>query len=676
MSISAPYAFIPLSEFVYEPDWAPYVSHDVPFQDGVSGVLEIDLKTHAPLLVGGARRAARDDRAGEVWPASTNKPGDWMIPSSSLTGTLRNVIEIATFGAMKQVDDKKFAFRDIDHEKAYRQRLVTTVRSPGRLVYQSNVKFGWLRRVGSDLILRSCRGAKIQFEELGKFFPEVWLPPEKYLKNLNSNSEKREYKNLRNLAKISTATERYQWWEERKLSLLHNFRYDHDKLRRHRSLDRAGNEGFLTYARAWFAEHGEPGQIVFTGKMQDGVDRRSKKNEWVFFDQPAVGESVTDDDILLTHNEVDLFYRTHEPAPGKPGHALWGARWKSRLENRKEAVPVFWVGDRHRDDSRAPITLGFAQLLKISNDRSIGSMVPEAHKSKKLSFADLLFGVKAETSGKGLRRRVSSTSASLTGKVCSKHGVVLLSPKPTYYPTYVRQPARRNRNNDLTVIGETLASYSELAHLDDNERNALRGEVLNPQISGYKRYPAKLADLTTAAPQDNGIGRSVRQDLNMLEPDGSGAFQIVFHNLRPVELGALLWALTWGEGITEKPMYCHQIGMGRPFGMGQVSFSIQGAKLIEGAQTDYARPASLACWVQNLIIQFSNHMDGALSAAGEASLWRETDQVQMLLAMASPAIGDQNLELLRPMALQEFARKKRARFALAPYPRDDAYDPH
>ncbi|AXY00928.1 hypothetical protein D1115_06495 [Vibrio alfacsensis] len=43
-SVHAPYHFVPLSKWVYMPDWAHLVSHDHPFEDGHSGVIEYKLK--------------------------------------------------------------------------------------------------------------------------------------------------------------------------------------------------------------------------------------------------------------------------------------------------------------------------------------------------------------------------------------------------------------------------------------------------------------------------------------------------------------------------------------------------------------------------------------------------------------------------------------------------------
>ena len=42
-TIKAPFNFVPLSDKVFFPDWADKISHDIPFEDGVSGTIELTL---------------------------------------------------------------------------------------------------------------------------------------------------------------------------------------------------------------------------------------------------------------------------------------------------------------------------------------------------------------------------------------------------------------------------------------------------------------------------------------------------------------------------------------------------------------------------------------------------------------------------------------------------------
>ncbi len=52
-AISAPYNFVPLSDYVHIPEWSKRASHDWPFEDGLSGEIHYTLVAESPLLVGG-----------------------------------------------------------------------------------------------------------------------------------------------------------------------------------------------------------------------------------------------------------------------------------------------------------------------------------------------------------------------------------------------------------------------------------------------------------------------------------------------------------------------------------------------------------------------------------------------------------------------------------------------
>lgn len=111
--VHAPYHFVPLSKWVYMPDWAHLVSHDVPFEDGISGVIDYTLTNNTPLCVGDKQ----EKRPGEPVHVSFAKDplGRPLIPSSSIKGMIRSVLEIASFGKFNQIDDHHFSSRDISN---------------------------------------------------------------------------------------------------------------------------------------------------------------------------------------------------------------------------------------------------------------------------------------------------------------------------------------------------------------------------------------------------------------------------------------------------------------------------------------------------------------------------------------------------------------------------------
>ncbi len=98
------------------------------------------------------------------------------------------------------------------------------------------------------------------------------------------------------------------------------------------------------------------------------------------------------------------------------------------------------------------------------------------------------------------------------------------------------------------------------------EIHSLYGKEQN-QTNGRKRYVMKDS-------VHGNVGSKKSESTSELRPLNSGAtFNgiVYFHNLLPVELGALLSALTF-FGAEDK--FCHQMGQGKPYGYGRVSLSL------------------------------------------------------------------------------------------------------
>ena len=140
MSVTAPYRFVPLSNLIVYPDWSEKVSHDKPFRDGVSGEMTVTLKNKTPLCVGGEQSPATATSAGKVHFFKT-PAGRPAIPGSSLKGMLKNVLEIASFSPMRQVEDQKLGVRDLTNANNFYMSRITNAQS-GWLRYDE--KKGWL----------------------------------------------------------------------------------------------------------------------------------------------------------------------------------------------------------------------------------------------------------------------------------------------------------------------------------------------------------------------------------------------------------------------------------------------------------------------------------------------------------------------------------------------------
>ena len=134
-AIPSPYYFVPLEDYVYLPEWGGGVSHDIPFSDGLSGELEIEVEAMRPIYVRNtaekpadlkrfhsSSREHPDAQATaqfKEW-ASFYKLGDrYAIPATSIRGAIRNVIKIASFGSFREAvsdhpeNDERYSVRDL-----------------------------------------------------------------------------------------------------------------------------------------------------------------------------------------------------------------------------------------------------------------------------------------------------------------------------------------------------------------------------------------------------------------------------------------------------------------------------------------------------------------------------------------------------------------------------------
>lgn len=99
--IKAPFNFVPLNEKVFFPNWADQVSHDIPFSDGESGVIELELEAMTPIFVrNGHTKEDAEAKNDDYISFSKDSDGNYFIPATSVKGMIRNVLEIISFGKM------------------------------------------------------------------------------------------------------------------------------------------------------------------------------------------------------------------------------------------------------------------------------------------------------------------------------------------------------------------------------------------------------------------------------------------------------------------------------------------------------------------------------------------------------------------------------------------------
>ena len=704
MPIRAPYRFIPISAWVHEPEWAKDVSIDRPFEDGLSGWLDIEIEARTPILVG-----SEPKKEGGVNHVRFFKlpNGDYAIPGSGIRGAMRSVLEIASFGRAAFVEDVRYGIRDVTKraEAIYQDRLVEDCGHgavPGWSAplprSQPKSRAGWLRRekdaAGKEVwFLCPCDYARISVTELDKLKPGIELA----------------------FRPRASAKERYRAWNgarDAKLSIGPR-QYFPRVWKQGRPTDPYLPTVGIKYAEATKLAPGAigiDGVLVFTGKTAKGLHTRpstladqdqyygKKKHEFFFYNRAK-------SDIDVTHLRKDFEF-IHAARPGYPAAESWEF-WEATFKSGKE-IPVFFLC---RDgmamtappsDTQDISAIGLAMMFRLPHESTSFDLLNNASASHTNGSArdlpTLLFGClpgdevgesdSNKPTVKGLKGRVSFEPALVKAEAgfpkeenLEDMRTVLASPKAQFYPAYVRQ-----KGINGSLAGGTFASYTPVDTGQDF--------VKFPELSGRKRYPVK--ELNRERLHDR--GRASDDMLVVLHPLSEGTKfggRVRFHNLKPEELGALvfalrLWAPSWGE---RRPELRHKLGMGKPYGLGDVDIKITGARIeanelhkgdrhfiATGAKPDEDRKAAEA-----YANTFAEHMDQAFRSEQtkrkhpgetvEPAPWEKSEQIEQLLALADAEFA-KGLDLtymnLLPGRGNEFQNAKRNGLVFPPNPRRSA----
>lgn len=640
--IVAPYNFVPLSDRVFFPDWAGQASQDVPFEDGISGTLKLRIEARTPLFVRGARDPERFFRTEDGLVA---------IPGSALRGMLRNVVEIASFGKLTRLNDHTYGLRDLHNHRLYVSHMAGILPTPdGRKIPMPLVGAGWLRRKGVDeegnpvAEIRPCRFAKIEYRRLlevarSRGVGSAFRPGER-----------------------QSAVSKYRAWGGASRDVEVTVR----PLREALHQGRVGEFGVVERV-------GGPtrGTLVFTGQPSrwdaNAAPRRGgghpKHHDFVFHGDLGATLPVPPEVLRafrFVHSDRSQQHRSTE-APNEE----W-AWWKDRFD-RDEPVPVFYLLHGKGPREGRLRAFGLAMMFRLAYDKSTRAAArgtqPAAWEGERpisrLDLAETLFGHvpldarddddRAERSG-ALKGRVSIGLATPVGPVAEDaiRRVVLGAPRASYYPNYVEQ-------GPAGTAGEVPAR----AEGKPDYRTFMDPDV---RIRGWKRYRPQLTPANPPPPRTS-TGGEARSDkiwttFTPLKAGTVFSANVRFHNVRPAELGALLWALDFG-GASDA---VHLLGMARSLGYGSVRLTVDGHRCVavkEGAPVDLA-----ACRRT-----FEDTMEAWARAERIEGGWRGSRQVHELLSCAVPSPDAESVRSMlldHPQWRNEFTAAKAEGLALRP----------
>jgi CRISPR-associated protein (TIGR03986 family) len=565
---------VPLSDKVVIPEWGDKVSHDLPFRDGVSGELELTITAKTDILVGGTQNN------GHVHFFQT-PDGKYTIPGSSLRGMFRNVMEIATFSRMSAVDEKSYGLRDISKSGNVYQSRVTGA---------GKVKTGFLKMSNKKITLIPCDMARLDHRDL-----EDWLPRRDTRSPIfTSNRHKR-------------VSDKYQHWKTLTASITAtdgSFLCDIEKV----------TTEYVTEHRVFKIGSGEiTAYPVFTGQISDCTQGRTdeekakkKHKDFVFYNQQP--EKAIDVNAYDRNAWKDFLFIHHDVEESSNTDMSWPNYWRGEFRAGRQ-VPVFYLqSDPTAETGR--LQIGLAYLPKLAGDFSIYDMIrhtSDQHLQEKgFDFTSLVFGRVGKEPDDALKGRVYFEPAILQGDatpVPNPPPTILNGAKPSYFPNYIKQTTTSEGNKLAT--GKNYATY------------LLTDENQNPQIRGWKRYPARPEYKPEPVPAGND-NTNVQTRLHVLPKDTLFKSRVIFHNLKPEELGALLWSIHL-EG------HRHGLGMGKSFGAGQVTVDIgwDAQKLVCNDPNNSVDDQKI----------YSSKFMAYIEKRLGGQKWNDTEQVRSLLAM-------------------------------------------
>lgn len=538
--IVVPYNFIPLSSWVFHPDWAEDTFHDVPFSDGLSGRIDYELKNYSPLCVG---HAVKEEKTSEgvkkhlIW--ETDPEGNLVIPGSSIKGMLRTALEIVSFGRMQFFYDRKHAFR----------LSIGEVKGP-------NSQYDLI-----PVFLRPCTEGGWEYFEVD-YIPDnkpccASVSAEDLSKLLGTSREVIE--GARAKEKFEFLYKKFRLSKDAPMPLLHaklESRSGYSKAQKKKEEDKhlttwnvpatiSVNAGDDTNCVGMFLFMNK--NIANDGKGKDKANRftdyffyvRKKENLDNKLMWKPVSKELVDDlnqSLPLVKADSDgvkddnLYNFNHSHMNEKYGFPVWYL--KSKTGNRGEA-------------------LGFCQVMRRNRSLSVGEIVKKQSAAQnkddlnRPDLTDLMFGYLDDNNKTGAGSRVGfSDLRSVNVPEIEEKTYVLGEPKSTFYPQYLGR-------------FDFCKQYEE-------------GSLL----AGRKLY--KVRDkLKLADPKFPNENTNVRTTIDFAEKGTVFKGSIVFNNLKPAELGALLWVMSFGKGMeSDASEYYHRLGHAKPMGAGAVKFKL------------------------------------------------------------------------------------------------------
>ncbi len=405
--VRSPFNFVPLNTKIFYPEWADLITQDIPFENGISGSIEMTINAKTPVFVRNGHSQEDMKAENDAYKSFSKFPdGRYFIPGSSVKGTVRSVLEILSMGKMHVDNKAMFAQPRLD------QKVKMDMRK---------IRCGWLHRRPDDTYYISvCKGnpQRISLWEIDRMFGthvlEEHFSGEKHF-NLN-----KEILDNNVTYDPKTAAFKYHLLESTGENIdLEDLSFS------------PGEKNTYVYDK----DGDFQGTIVLTSqpdKKKNWGCPNPKKSEgkWKEFIFP----SEIDHDLELTEVLFNRYKSMYQDSPD------WTFRMK-KIDTT--GMPVFL-----RENKNGLVDFGLTFMYKIPYTYVPDDLASkhERKAGKKEYFPDLaecIFGYISKE--KALKGRVQfSHFVSDDAREDTECCLVLNGPKASFYPFYIRQNQGRN----------------------------------------------------------------------------------------------------------------------------------------------------------------------------------------------------------------------------------------
>lgn len=424
--MNSPFNFVPISDFVYEPEWQDYVCHDIPMKDAVSGKFDLTITAKNPIFIRNGHSKLDEESRNKNYTRFSNINGKFFIPSSTLRGLLRNNLKIISMGRMDSVEDKRYGYRDLSNPKYKENFSVDTI------------KCGWMTKNGANITIEGKgQPYRISMKDIDN----------KFGTSLSEVFTKRGHPR--------SVFKKIELLNSRENCYPPSIQFDSRPLFQGNSVDKR--------EEAVISDSGKMrGNIIVTGQAspRDNINKTGKWYEFVFPDVKNTEEFHFNEEDEIYNDFLFINERSTD----------W-EKWNIKLNNR-EQIPVFYLSDGKR-----LIHFGLAYLYKLPYKNSVKSFLPEAHKKTvKVDLADLMFG---NIKNDPLKSRIFVSTAFETkpSEELNEKRLYLSSPKASYYPIYIEQDGKNG-----ILSGHYKTMIDQNARLRGRKKYPVQREIQNQDL--------------------------------------------------------------------------------------------------------------------------------------------------------------------------------------------------